>query len=83
MKSSSDIVYPLTPLDQLYAVERCIENAEHHLMMAVEQLVRANEAHTQATTLNAHRTCPDFYKNIQDRLTKTIEMMSFRAKLGV
>lgn len=83
MKSSADIVFPLSPLDQLYAVERCIENAEQHLMLAVEQLVHASEAHAKATNLNAHRTCPAFYQRVQERLQLTIELMAFRARMKI
>lgn len=69
-----------SPTELLYALERAVENAEYHLMMAELQLQEAARMHTAATAAKAVEHNPELYKRIKSRLEKTIACSTYGVK---
>lgn len=66
--------------DMLYTIERAVENAEYHLMMAEEQLLEATQmlAAYQASDKSADN--PSLFARVNTRLHKTLACMKCEHK---
>lgn len=68
-------IFANSPIDQLYAVERHLQDAETALSQAIEHLLAAQSAHARAAELQAHKTAPALYARIKQRLTATLLLL--------